>query len=199
MAGFERPKQVVQPGGGCFEAALAGEALRCAAHEQHHAERDDEGDDLEPGDEEAADESAYRSSADPSGGGRHRTVVGAEHERNDDSRQRDDQSNRQVDSARDDHHRHAESGGADDGGLPGDQLEVVAAKELRADEESKDNRDERQAKEWSAGVDDRSCLHLRVSSTGRLEHQRVLGELLDGTRGPEASPAHDRHAIAQAE
>ena len=43
---FERPEQVVQPGGGCFEAALAGEALRCAAHEQHHAERDDEGDTL---------------------------------------------------------------------------------------------------------------------------------------------------------
>ena len=80
--------------------------------------------------------------ADPGRGGQRPDRGRLEHERDDDGRQRDDRSDREVDSAGDDHHRHAERGRADDGGLPGDELEVVAAEELRSDEKAEDDGDE---------------------------------------------------------
>ncbi len=71
---------------------------------------------------------------------RPRTV--AEKLRDHNGAQRDDRSHRQIDPPRDDDHRHAQRGNADDGGLARHQLQIGGAEELRADQESEEDRDE---------------------------------------------------------
>ena len=58
---------------------------------------------------------------------------------------------RQIDPARHDHHRHAQRGNAHDGGLARHELEIGCAEELRTDEESEEERDEREPREH-AGI-----------------------------------------------
>ena len=125
-----------------------------------------------------------------------------------DGPQGDDRSDRQVDPADDDDHRHAERGGADDGGLAGDGLEVVARREaLGPDgrEERVDDGDERRPArpevpsasshfappgEPPAGAsgpadvvahDARSC-GARLHCARRVEHEAGLGPVPRGPR-----------------
>ncbi len=130
-------------------------------------------------------------------------VAGSEEERDDDGRQRHDRSDRQVDPAGDDDHRHAERRRADDGGLPRDELEIVAAEELRSDEESEDDRDEREADERAGGFEhgprgEPVATHPGLGPGG-FEHQVVLGEFGDRPRRAQAPAVHDGDAIAQTE
>ena len=115
--------------------------------------------------------------------------------------ERHNRSDRQIDAAGDDHHRHAERRRADDRGLPGDELEVVAAEELRADEEAEDDRDKGETDERAGGFEQRRGVSrsLGIAAPVGFEHQAVLGELGDRARRAEPSAAHDGDAIAQAE
>lgn len=53
LAGAERGEEAIEPGFGGVDALFMGDAFSDAAGEEHHAERDDEGDDAQSGDEEA--------------------------------------------------------------------------------------------------------------------------------------------------
>ena len=95
-----------------------------------------------------------------------------------------------------------ERGDADDRRLAGDQLEVGAAEELRADEHAEDDRDEQQAEQRAGRVEQRTArchaASLRLPVGG--EHQRrARSSSAPGARRAERAAAHDGDAVAQAE
>ena len=154
-----RPQQIVQPRRRRFDAPFIREPFGRPAHDEHGAQRDDEGHDAQARDEQPVREPADRARGDAAERRRPWPAVALQQQRDDDGAERDHRAHGQIDAARDDHHRHPERRHADDRRLARHQLEVRRREELRADERTEDRRHQHQSDERASPIDERARRH----------------------------------------